>query len=230
MRSRSKDYAAEADEVLRIARRLKPDARSVLDVACGTGLHLQYFTKLFDRAVGLDRSEDMLRFAQDRIPGLPVRCAEMSRFELDESFDVITCMFAIPHLRSPAELDAMVDCLMRHLTAGGVVIIESWFAPEEFLPGYVATDLITDGDRKIFRVSHSVRRGDQAEMVVHYVEADPASGIQHYTEHDRMTLFTREHYKTAFARARCDTEYLENTPFERGLWVAQRVDVSEARR
>lgn len=35
-----KDYAAEADLVTRYIRASAPDAATLLDVACGTGLHL----------------------------------------------------------------------------------------------------------------------------------------------------------------------------------------------
>jgi SAM-dependent methyltransferase len=225
MRSRCKDYAGEAAEVARIVRERNPAAASLLDVACGTGLHLQFFVELFERAVGLDLSEDMLSHAQACIPGLHVRQADMRTFHAGESFDAITCMFAIPHLQSAAELETTVDCFVRHLTPRGVVVIEPWFGPEEFTPGYVATDLIEDGARTIFRVSHSIRHagsGHRVQMVVHYVEAESTSGVQFSTETLHMTLFTREQYETAFARAGCVAEYLRGDRFERGLWIARR--------
>jgi len=225
MRSRGKDYAAEANEVARLVRDRSRDAASLLDVACGTGLHLQYFAKQFDHVVGLDQSEDMLEFAGRTLPGLALRCGDMRRFEVGETFDAITCMFAIPHLRSPAELDATVACFARHLAPGGVVVIEEWFTPERFIPGYVATDLINDGPQRTVRVSHTVRGADrenQVRMVVHYVDVAPESGIQHWTESADMTLFTHDDYETAFARAGCVAEYVApGELFERGLWIAQ---------
>ncbi|MFC4899364.1 class I SAM-dependent DNA methyltransferase [Streptosporangium amethystogenes subsp. fukuiense] len=225
MRNRKKDYADQSAEVARIVHRRNPFASSLLDVACGTGLHLQFFVKLFDRTVGLDISEDMLRFSQAKIPGLEVRCADMREFEMGELFDAITCMFAIPHLQSVAELETTIECFARHLAPGGILIIEPWFGPDEFIPGHAATDLIKDGSRTIFRASHSIRHpgdGDRMQMVVHSVEVDPASGIHHSTDTLLMTLFTREQYETAFAKAGCDAEHLRDDRFERGLWVARR--------
>lgn len=228
MRNRGKDYATQAGEVARMVRERSPGAASLLDVACGTGLHLRYFAKEFDHVVGLDQSEDMLNFARKQVPGLALRCGDMRRFDAGESFDAITCMFAIPHLRSAAELDATVGCFARGLTPGGVVVIEPWFTPEQFIPGYVATDLINDGPQRIVRVSHTTRsadRDDQVRMVVHYVDAVPDSGIQFWTEALDMTLFTRDHYETAFARAGCVAEYVApGDLFERGLWIARASD------
>lgn len=225
MRNRDKDYAAQADEVARIVRERSPDAASLLDVACGTGLHLQYFVKQFDQVVGLDQSEDMLSFASRQLPGLDLRCGDMRWFDTDESFDAITCMFAIPHLRSAAELDSTIGCFARHLAPGGVVVIEPWFAPEQFIPGYVAADLIHDGAQRLVRVSHTTHspdRDDQVRMVVHYVDVAPESGIQYWTEELDMTLFTSDHYETAFARAGCVAEYVApGNLFERGLWIAR---------
>lgn len=43
-----KDYAAEAVEVQGLIEKRNPDAGTLLDVACGTGLHLQYLAGAFD--------------------------------------------------------------------------------------------------------------------------------------------------------------------------------------
>ena len=42
-----KDYAVEADAVSSRIRALKPDAATLLDVACGTGAHLVPFARKF---------------------------------------------------------------------------------------------------------------------------------------------------------------------------------------
>jgi ubiquinone/menaquinone biosynthesis C-methylase UbiE len=229
MRGRGKDYRAEAAEVAEVVRRFVPDAKSLLDVACGTGLHLRFLADFFDRAEGLDASAGMLVLAKARVPAIELSQGDMRDFDLHAEFDAITCMFAIPHLDSAAELETAIACFARHLAPGGVVVVEPWFAPDEFLPGYVASDSVRDGARAIHRVSHSTRhedRDDRMRMVVHYVDADPEHGIRHATETVGMTLFTHEQYETAFAKAGCVAQYLPGSRFgrglERGLWVARR--------
>ncbi|MCI4354671.1 MAG: class I SAM-dependent methyltransferase, partial [Thermoplasmata archaeon] len=62
----SKDYAAEARRLTRLALRLCPGARTLLDVACGTGRHLATFREQFE-VQGLDASAPMLRVARRRL-------------------------------------------------------------------------------------------------------------------------------------------------------------------
>src|SRR5687767_2236719 len=51
-RGRGKDYAAEAADVATLIRSKRPEAASLLDVACGTGLHLHGFGAQFEERAG----------------------------------------------------------------------------------------------------------------------------------------------------------------------------------
>src|SRR5438132_6970452 len=48
--TRIKDYAAEADVLHAIIQRVHPDARTLLDVACGTGAHLAFLRERYEVA------------------------------------------------------------------------------------------------------------------------------------------------------------------------------------
>jgi SAM-dependent methyltransferase len=216
---RGKDYAAEAAEVTRLVRRHRPDASSVLDVACGTGEHLRSLAEWFDRAEGLELSPDMLAVARTKVLGLRLHRGDMREFRLDARFDVITCMFSsIGYLRSTAELDRTLACLAAHLTPGGVLAIEPWVFPDAFLPGHVAADLARTKDRTLVRMSHSVRDGTATRMRVHYLDADD-TGIRTFTDTHRLSLFTRTDYETAFARAGCAAELVETDLIPRGMYI-----------
>lgn len=226
MRSRGKDYKNEAAEVRRLVRERKPGASSLLDAACGTGLHLRFLVDLFERTEGLDLSEDMLTFAGKMIPGVPLHTGDMRNFELKSRFDAVICMFAIPHLRSGQELKRAVNRLVGHLTPQGILLIEPWFRPAEFIPGYVASDVVSQGDRVIHRLSHSVLErdcDDRVQMTVHYADATPDGGIRHVVETVRMSLFTDTQYREAFAAAGCTAELIDLEHFPRGVWVAKRL-------
>src|SRR5688572_25745977 len=88
-----KDYAAEAIEVQDLIQSRNPEARTLLDVACGTGLHLQHLAGTFDVA-GLDLDPELLRIAGERVPDVPLHEADMRTFDLGERFDAITCLFS----------------------------------------------------------------------------------------------------------------------------------------
>ncbi|MFF4229243.1 class I SAM-dependent methyltransferase [Streptomyces sp. NPDC001820] len=217
---RGKDYAAESADVTELVQARKPDATSLLDVACGTGGHLVFFKRHFATVEGLELSEHMIAKAGQSMPEVPVHQGDMQDFTLDRKYDAISCMFSsIGYVGSAAELNNTLASLARHLNPGGVIVIEPWYFPEAFLPGYIADDLVRTEDRVTVRVSHSERHGDQVPIIVHYIDARKDAGIRHFTDVHRMHLFTRQQYETAFERAGCSVEYIDRARFGCGLFV-----------
>ncbi|WP_328339413.1 class I SAM-dependent methyltransferase [Micromonospora sp. NBC_00421] len=217
---KGKDYAAEAAELEALARSRRPHARTLLDVACGTGLHLRHLAGLFDDVGGIELAPDMLSIAQQRNPGAALHLGDMRTFDLGHRYDVITCMFSsVGHLATTTELDATLARFAAHLSPGGVAIVEPWWFPETFTPGYVGASLVEVDGRTISRVSHSVREGGATRITVHYLVASPGGGVRHFDESHLITLFERSDYERAFARAGFTTEYLTPGPSGRGLFV-----------
>ncbi|MFD0534547.1 class I SAM-dependent methyltransferase [Actinomadura luteofluorescens] len=91
-RSRGKDFAGEAEGLNRLVRSRFPGARTLLDVACGTGAHLEHLAGYFDHVEGLDHSPAMREVARGRLPGVAVHGGDMRDFELHRTFDVVICM------------------------------------------------------------------------------------------------------------------------------------------
>lgn len=221
-RGRGKDYSAEAAAVLDLVRQRGGSTVTLLDIACGTGAHLRHFARHCARVEGLELSEDMLAVARAELPNIRLHRGDMRDFDLDDQFDVVTCMFSsVGHLPDAAELDTGVSTMARHLLPRGTLVIEPWWFPETFLSGYVAADIIKVGERTISRVSHSTMEGDASRVHVHYVVADP-TGVWSFLDTHRITLFDKEQYEAAFQRAGCDVEYVEGGPSGRGLFIGMR--------
>jgi ubiquinone/menaquinone biosynthesis C-methylase UbiE len=207
-----KDYRAETELVAGLIRSRKPAAASLLDVACGTGIHLQAFGELFDRVEGVDLAEPMIAVARQRLPGVPVHHGDMRELALDRQFDAVVCMFSsIGYLRTVSDLDKALSGMARHLSPGGVVVIEPWYFPDTFLDGYVSGHAVTKDNRAISRVSHSTRDGNTTRMEIHYVVAEESSGVRHRSEIDLLTLFSRAEYEAAFTKAGLRPEFVEIT-------------------
>ncbi|MBA6437038.1 class I SAM-dependent methyltransferase [Streptomyces sp. GMR22] len=224
-RGRGKDYAAEAATVVRCIRDRNPEANLLLDVACGTGSHLTHFAGVFAEVGGIDLSEDMIRIAGDRVPGVSLRQGDMRTFDLGRTFDAITCMFSsVGYLTTVDELNATLRQFARHLEPGGVAVIEPWWSPDTFLPGYIQGDAVTVDGRTISRVSHSVLSDERtaSRMEVHYIVAEPATGIQHFTDVHVMTLFSRAEYEEAFRRAGFSVTFQESGRPGPGLFIGTR--------
>ncbi|OEU85647.1 SAM-dependent methyltransferase [Streptomyces abyssalis] len=220
--ARGRDWAAEADDLAKLILDRRPEARSLLDVACGTGEHLVRFATHFERTEGLELSEGMGRIAEAKLAGGTVHSADMRDFDLGTSYDAIVCMcFSLSYTRTVEELRSTAASMVRHLAPGGVLIAEPWWFPEKFIDGFVSASLAEEEGRAVSRLSHTVKDGRTSRMTVRYTVAD-RSGIREFTEHEILSLFSEEEYKAAFAEAGCPVEYHPGGPNGRGLFVGVR--------
>ncbi|MFF0174066.1 class I SAM-dependent methyltransferase [Micromonospora profundi] len=205
---RGKDFAAEADAVARVVRDRRPQARSVLDVACGTGEHLRRLAAAFPEVAGLELSPAMCTVAEAKLPSGTVHVGDMRSFALGREFDAVCILTGtIGYARDVDELCATVRTMAAHLAPGGVLVIDPWWSPDTFLDGHVAHDVVHDDTRTVVRVSHSARQGLAARHEAHYVVAD-GGGIRHFSHVQMLTLFTREDYLGALRSAGCTAEHL----------------------
>lgn len=220
---KGKDYRREAADLAALITSRVPGARSLLDVACGTGLHLKYLTPLFDRVEGLELSADMREIARHRNPDSTVHQGDMRDFALGTAYSAVTCMFSsIGHMRDQTELDAALARFAAHLEPGGVVVVEPWWFPATFTPGFVGASVVEAEGKTISRVSHSRLEGDATAIDVHYLVAEPGRDIEHLSESHLITLFERSAYEQAFVRAGLDVEFQEGGPSGRGLFIGVR--------
>ncbi|WP_327010531.1 class I SAM-dependent methyltransferase [Dactylosporangium sp. NBC_01737] len=205
-----KDYQREAYDITDLIRRRNPTADSLLDVACGTGLHLSHFRHSFAHVEGLEIAEPMRRAAIDRLDGVPVHAGDMRHFRLPRTFSAVTCLFSsIGYARSVEELNQTLDCLAAHLDPGGVLLLEPWFTPTQWIAGPVDTGTATDGRRHLTRMCVSRSAGTTSTLTMHYLLGETGTGIRHWTEEHSLTLFTNEQYRDAIHQARLrDVEWL----------------------
>jgi SAM-dependent methyltransferase len=199
----------------------RPGARTLLDVACGTGKHLEQLRDRY-RVEGLDLDDGLLAVARRRLPNVPLHAGDMREFDLGRRFDAVTCLFsAIGHLAATSELDAAIATMGRHLEPGGVLVVEPWLTPEEWIPGRPALLTVDEPDLKIARISMTGTRGTTSLLDFHYLVATP-HGLESVTEHLELALFSRDEMTAAFERAGLDVFYDEQGLTGRGLYVGVR--------
>jgi SAM-dependent methyltransferase len=214
------DYDAEAEVVTAIIRRQNPQAASLLDVACGTGRHLESFGRHFECA-GVDIEREMVAIARKRLPDIPLRTADMVGLDLGRKFDAITCLFSsIGYTAQPDRLDAAVRAMARHLHPGGVLVVEPWITPDTWVgEGRDTVEVIDHGGGKLVRIISSRREGDESMLCMRYAFA--AGGhIATEQEHHRLGLFTEKRYVAAFTSAGLRATWHHPGLRGRGLLVA----------
>jgi trans-aconitate methyltransferase len=216
-----KDYATEAAAVIALVDRIVPGAATLVDVACGTGRHLEHFVRRF-RCEGTDLDENMLGAARRRLPEVPFTPADLVTLHLGRTFDVVTCLFSsIGYCRTLDRLAAMA-ALAAHLNPGGLLVVEPWFVPEKWDDfGRVLVKVVEDGATKGVRVIATSRRGDVSVLRIHYVEASPGD-IRTEDRTEEFGLFTVEQYLDAVAAAGLEPSWDDHGLTGRGLVLGRR--------
>ena len=88
-----KDYAAESRRIHELIEERSPGASTLLDVACGTGKHLEQLRAWYEVS-GLDLDPQLLELAKERLGDVELHQGDMTAFTLGRRFDVVTCLFS----------------------------------------------------------------------------------------------------------------------------------------
>jgi ubiquinone/menaquinone biosynthesis C-methylase UbiE len=217
-----KDYRAEAERLRELVDGRRPGSKTLLDVACGTGAHLIHLREWFE-VVGLDIDPGLLKVASQKLRDVPLYRGDMRDFDLGRRFDVVTCLFSsIGYMQTVADLQLAVQTMARHLSPGGLLIVEPWFSPETFDPNHLGrTILVQRPDLEAVRMNGSrVERG-RSILDLHYLVARPGK-VEHLTEEHVLGLFADAAYRQAFEQAGLETEHDPVGLMGRGLWIGQR--------
>ena len=216
-----KDYAAEAERIHALIQERTPGAATLLDVACGTGKHLEQLTRWYE-VQGLDLNEDFVAIARDRLGDRAhIHLADMTSFDFARTFDAVTCLFSsIAYVLTEERLDAALAAMALHLEPGGTLVLEPWITPENWMVGRPHLLTVDEPELKIARVTAAGREGDVSILEFDYLVATP-EGTRHFTERHEAALFTDEQYRQAFERAGLSVELDEEGLTGRGLYLGQ---------
>lgn len=118
------DPAEKALWLKQLIHKHNPDAKNVLELACGTGSILAVLVKDY-QVVGLDNSAGMLSAARKKLPNVEFIHADMSDFTVEQKFDAILCIYdSINHLINFSEWQSMFTKVAKHLAPGGLFIFD----------------------------------------------------------------------------------------------------------
>lgn len=228
-----KNYAAESADVVRWVKERNPSAVTLLDVACGTGKHLEHLASsggLQVEGVDLD-AEGNLEAARKRLGSkVPLHAGNMIDFNLHRTFDVITCLFSsIGYVGTVDHLRATIANFARHLAPGGVLIVEPWFSPEEYKIGQITSRFVDEPDIKIARFSVGAVRDGKSILDFHYMVATK-DGVEEFRELHELALFSVADYTEAFALAGLSVQYDKGMGWGRGMYIAVKPRMMMAQR
>jgi SAM-dependent methyltransferase len=150
------DRADHAAYIRSLIEEHHPDARTLLELACGTGSVMKQLATSYE-VTGVDRSEAMLAVAREKLPGARLVKGDMTTVDLGQTFDVVLCAFdSINHLLRYEEWEAVFDRALEHLNDGGIFLFDvntewqlEWFSAQPALTQWFDGEnvMIMDVDR-----------------------------------------------------------------------------------
>jgi SAM-dependent methyltransferase len=205
-----KDYPAEVERLRSLVGR---EGGTLLDVACGTGRHLELIAAHY-HAEGVDLDPAMVHLARQR--GLTASEGDLLTLDLGRRFDVVTCLFS--SIGYAPDLTGAVARLAAHVSPGGVLAVEPWLAPEEIEPGRVSLICAESEAAKLARMSTVRVDGRWSVTEFHYL-VGRSGQVEHLTEQHELWLWTVDEYAAAFAAAGLHVAHDEQGLMGRGLWL-----------
>lgn len=118
------DRSREADWLRKLISAYNPPAKTLLEIACGTGAFLKPLSQHYEVA-GLDISNGMLLVAKKKLPGIKLYKQDMVAFRIPGRFDVILCLFdSINHVLKFNEWAKVFSRVHEHLLDNGIFIFD----------------------------------------------------------------------------------------------------------
>jgi SAM-dependent methyltransferase len=217
-----KDYETEAHDLAAMIRERNAGSTSLLDVACGTGKHLEVLRANFRDVAGVDLDASLLEIARERLPDVSFTQADMRTFDLGRTFDAVTCLFSsVGYLRDDDELAEAVGRMAAHLAPGGVLVIDGWLRPDAWWPG-MNVDALAESANGVAaaRVARTWRDGDRTVLDMRYLIATAEEGFEQQQEVHELTLFSDAAYRAAFAKASLTPDVVSSPMPDRDRYIA----------
>lgn len=175
---RDKDYASEADYVHSLIHAQMPDAKTILELGCGTGIHASLLALKGYTVYGIDLSAEMLEAAQQRLLTLPGAQALKLTFSqgniqtvrINQTFDVVISLFHVVSYQTTNEaLESAFETAKAHLKPEGLFLFDCWYGPAVLTdPPSVRVKRLENEQIQITRIAEPVLHPNQNTVDVKY--------------------------------------------------------------
>jgi SAM-dependent methyltransferase len=161
-----KDYASEVEYIDQLIHKHYPNAKSILNLGCGTGNHDFFLARHGYQVTGVDFSENNIKKAKNKLLNSNFKDAELNftngdirTIRLEKKFDIVLALFhVISYQISNDDIKAAFSTAKAHLCNNGIFIFDCWYGPA------VLTDRPTVRLKDIENEHISIRRIAEPEM------------------------------------------------------------------
>jgi len=121
------DYKGWVDYVVRVFGRFRSNPKTLLDLACGTGIPTLMLARRGYRMTGVDRSPEMLAVLESKRGDLPVATihADIRDFTVPEPLEAAICLYdSMNYLLTEDDLVRCFRCARAAVMAGGLFVFD----------------------------------------------------------------------------------------------------------
>jgi SAM-dependent methyltransferase len=132
-----KNYKEESAYIEQIIKKHSQNAKTILDLGCGTGTHDFILTEKGYHLTGLDNSETNIQKARLKTSSLGLNSptikfikSDIRNARLNETFDVVISLFHVMSYQTTnSDLISALTTAKEHLKPGGLFIFDCWYGP-----------------------------------------------------------------------------------------------------
>lgn len=151
---------------------LPPRGGPILDVGCGTGVHLEMYRKFKCRLYGIDTSSSMLEIARARLGDeADLREADATKLPYDPGlFDLVLCMLALHEMDEPVRI-LVLEEMKRVVKKDGRILLIDFHAGRPrpirgwFLKAFILFSEIAAGRRHFRNYRHFMSIGGLPALI-----------------------------------------------------------------
>ncbi|KAA1040052.1 class I SAM-dependent DNA methyltransferase [Macrococcus equipercicus] len=209
-------YDQPYDKWLAVTAPYLTDAKTVLDLGCGTGSFTTLLPTSLTR-VGVDLSADMLAVAAQKDPSVNWLVQDITELDLGMTFDLITCYCDSLNYIAAADLPALFSRVKAHLAEKGTFLfdVHSQWKMAHLFDGQTYTDETED-----VTYIWQTFAGEQADSVWHelsfFVRDDQGKYDRYDETHFQQTLsvpdYTRLLAEAELKAVRVFADFLPDEP------------------
>lgn len=189
-----KPYREEAEYAARLIKARFPEAKTLFDLGCGTGLRSLELARLGYRVCGVDQSMAMLSAARRHLAGahdispanVEFQTGDITTFRTDSPRDGVVSLFHVfSYLTSEEALNRAVECSFACLNAGGVVLFDYWHGPGVLKdPPRVRRKIVENGSLRAEKTAIPEHVADQhlVKLAISLRVTDKEGGASEVTE------------------------------------------------
>lgn len=171
---RDKDYNKETDYIHGLIQKFAPDAKSILNLGCGSGRHDRHLADRGYSITGVDLSAQMIETAIASSRGnknLEYVKADLRTLNLPKQFDIVTSLFHV--MSYQVHNDDLINAFktaFNHLKPGGLFIFDCWHGPG-VLTDRPTTRLkeLEDSSMSVTRIATPVMHSSKNQVDVNYL-------------------------------------------------------------